>query len=184
VLVLRIAEMHGGSVSVESQVGKGSRFTVSLPWSEEMLASTPTQLPVANSAESPTKHVDSNAPLILIAEDSETNIVTLSMCLQSKGYRLAIARNGKEALEMAHQERPAVILMDLQMPILDGLEATRQLRMDNDPNLAHIPIIALTALAMPNDRDRALNAGATEYMSKPANLKQLVAMIERLRTSK
>jgi CheY-like chemotaxis protein len=189
-LVKRLVEMHGGNIAVESEVGQGSRFIFTLPWPEEMRSSPLAQ----NSARSesiqdkpsaPNKQfVNKNSPLILIAEDNETNIMMLTNYLESKGYRIAIARDGREALEMARAEVPSAILMDLQMPVMDGLEATRQLRIDSNVALAKIPIIALTALAMTGDREKAIAAGANEYMSKPVNLKQLVEMIERLRTPK
>lgn len=98
--------------------------------------------------------------------------------LESLGYALTIAMNGREALEKAMETQPDIILMDIQMPVMDGLEATRQLRAD--PHFADVPIIALTALAMNGDRERCLEAGATDYISKPVSLKKLKEMIERL----
>ena len=186
-LVARMAEMHGGSVSVASELGKGSCFTISLPWSNEMqnyaAARTKQSIQRLNqSVVTQMQSISADAPLVLIAEDNETNITMLSLYLESKGYRLAIARNGSEALTKAGEEHPAIILMDLQMPVLNGLEATRRLRQMNDSPLAHTPIIALTALAMPGDRESAITAGANEYMSKPVNLNQLVEMIEHLRS--
>ncbi len=115
-------------------------------------------------------------PLILIAEDNEANIETLSDYLTLKGYRLMFASNGIDAIAFAKEHRPDVILMDVQMPEMDGLEATRCIRQDAD--IASIPIIALTALAMEGDRDRCLAAGANEYISKPVSLKQLTQLIE------
>jgi PAS domain S-box-containing protein len=115
-------------------------------------------------------------PLILLAEDNEANINTLSPYLQAKGYRLKLARNGSQAIQMALEEGPEVILMDIQMPVMDGLEAIRQLRANQQ--FAGVPIIALTALAMPGDRERCLAAGANEYLSKPVSLKGLVELIE------
>jgi CheY-like chemotaxis protein len=98
--------------------------------------------------------------------------------LRSQSYQVTLARHGNEALEKARQLNPAVILMDIQMPALDGLEAIRRLRAAPEPHLATTPIIALTALAMPGDRERCLAAGATEYMTKPVNLAALTAVIE------
>jgi signal transduction histidine kinase/DNA-binding response OmpR family regulator len=117
-----------------------------------------------------------DAPIILLAEDTENNITTLSDYLLSRGYRLVIARNGWEAVEHARTRTPAVILMDIQMPGMDGLEATRRIRAL--PERAETPIIALTALTMPGDRQRCLDAGANDYLSKPVSLKGLLAAIE------
>jgi CheY-like chemotaxis protein len=114
-------------------------------------------------------------PQILLAEDSEANIATLSDYLAAKGYDVAVARNGSEAVARAQEKRPELILMDIQMPGMDGLEAARRIRARAD--LAHIPIIALTALAMPGDRERCLEAGASDYLTKPVNLRTLLAAI-------
>jgi CheY-like chemotaxis protein len=111
----------------------------------------------------------------LLAEDNESNITTMCDYLQVKGYRLVVARNGIEAVDVARQEHPDLILMDIQMPKLDGLEATREIR--RDPDFAAVPIIALTALAMAGDRERCLAAGTNEYMSKPVSLKKLHEVI-------
>jgi CheY-like chemotaxis protein len=85
------------------------------------------------------------------------------------------------AISLARSEQPDLILMDIQMPGMNGLDAIKQIRMD--ANLAQIPIIALTALAMPGDRDRCLEAGANEYISKPVRLKQLTSLIQEMLTS-
>jgi PAS domain S-box-containing protein len=126
-----------------------------------------------------TKHKQSRpteAPLILLAEDNEENIAMLSDYLNTQGYRVEIVRNGLEALESTRQKHPALILMDIQMPVMDGLEAIRRIR--SDSAFAHVPIIALTALAMAGDRERCIKAGASDYMSKPVSLKKLLQMIQ------
>jgi PAS domain S-box-containing protein len=115
-------------------------------------------------------------PLILLVEDTETNIKFLVDYLADKGYRIVVARNGAEAIERAREVRPALILMDIQMPVMDGLEATRQIRAL--AGFSEVPIIALTALAMPGDQERCLAAGANDYMSKPVSLKNLISSIE------
>ncbi len=115
------------------------------------------------------------APLLL-AEDNESNIETLSNYLVSSGYNLIIARNGIEAIEQTKESNPDLILMDIQMPVLDGLEAIRRLR--TYPQLNKIPVIALTALVMLGDRERCLEAGADDYLSKPIGLRQLIETIE------
>ncbi|AUI68819.1 PAS domain S-box protein [Beggiatoa leptomitoformis] len=117
-----------------------------------------------------------NVP-ILLAEDNESNIDYLTEYLVPKGFKLTVARNGREALERAKEEKPNIILMDIQMPVMDGLEATRLIRLDTQ--LSDIPVIALTALAMPGDKERCLAAGATEYLSKPVSLKTLMEVINR-----
>jgi PAS domain S-box-containing protein len=112
---------------------------------------------------------------ILLAEDNEANIATLQDYLSARGYRVIVARNGAEAVARTGEREPALIVMDIQMPGTDGLEAIRQIRTHDD--YAHIPIIALTALAMPGDRERCLAAGADEYLSKPVSLKGLARSI-------
>jgi CheY-like chemotaxis protein len=95
-----------------------------------------------------------------------------------KVSKTGLARNGNEAIDRAREQRPDLILMDIQMPGLDGLEAIRRIR--SDPPLASIPIVALTALAMPGDRERCLEAGANEYLNKPVSLKRLKEIITPL----
>ena len=119
-----------------------------------------------------------NRPVILLAEDNQANITTMADYLLVKGYQVVVARNGAEAIEQAMELQPDLILMDIQMPGMDGLETTRRIRADGE--LADIPLIALTALAMPGDRERCLEAGANDYLSKPVSLKGLVAAIEAL----
>ena len=121
------------------------------------------------------------SPLLLLAEDNEANIATMESYLEAKGYRVIVARNGQEAIASAKCDRPDLILMDIQMPVMDGLEATKQIRLD--PILANIPIIALTALAMAGDHQKCLDAGVNEYISKPVKLSALAQKIQALLTS-
>ena len=104
------------------------------------------------------------------------NVLTIAEYLESYGYEVRAAHNGLEAIQMAESWNPDLILMDIQMPAVDGLEAMRRLRAD--PRFASTPIIALTALAMPGDRERCMQAGANEYMSKPVRLKHMRESIE------
>ncbi len=120
----------------------------------------------------------STTQTILIADDHEISIKIFSDYLVTKGYRVSIAQNGKEAVERTKQDRPDLVLMDIQLPKMNGLEAIRCIRKDEDTR--HIPIIALTALVMPGDRERCLEAGADAYLGKPVSLRELSKEIEEL----
>ena len=116
---------------------------------------------------------------ILVAEDNEDNIDMLTSYLRAKGHRILIARDGAEAIELSLKERPNLIFMDVQMPNVDGLEAIRHLRRIEFQDVSNIPIIAVTGLAMYGDRERCLEAGADDYLSKPLSLKKVIKMIEQ-----
>jgi PAS domain S-box-containing protein len=113
---------------------------------------------------------------VLLAEDNETNVLTLTGYLTAKGYDLLFARNGMEAIHVAEAHRPDLILMDIQMPVMNGMEAMEALK--RDAALARIPVIALTSLAMPGDREKCMAAGARAYISKPVSLRSLAQTME------
>jgi two-component system, cell cycle response regulator DivK len=115
---------------------------------------------------------------ILVVEDDEENWDMISRRLQRRGYRVVHAADGQEAVEMAARERPDLILMDVGLPVMDGLEATRRIRAHTETQTT--PIIALTAHAMLGDRDRALQAGCDDYHAKPVELPRLLAQMEVL----
>jgi two-component system cell cycle response regulator DivK len=115
---------------------------------------------------------------ILIVEDNEMNRDMLSRRLERKGYEVLIAVDGEMGLEVARANEPELILMDMSLPVMDGWEATRRLKADEV--LKHIPVIALTAHAMANDRDKALEAGCDDYDTKPIDLPRLLSKIETL----
>lgn len=117
-------------------------------------------------------------PLILLVEDNELNRDMLSRRLARKGYQVAVAVDGAQGVALAKEQMPALILMDMSLPVLDGWEATRQIKADEAT--AHIPIIALTAHAMSEDRERALIAGCDDYDTKPVELPRLLEKIEAL----
>jgi len=179
-LVKRIVELHGGQVGLTSEVGVGSCFTVDLPCAT-IPALDPAPILPDMAGIAPDQPQPHGSPLILLAEDNAANIGTLSSYLTAKGYRLLLAQNGQEAIALAQSQHPDLILMDIQMPGMDGLEAIRHIR--NTTSLTQTPIIALTALAMAGDRDRCLATGANDYLAKPVKLKQLAATIDHLLTS-
>ncbi|HPA52105.1 MAG TPA: response regulator [Thermoanaerobaculia bacterium] len=113
---------------------------------------------------------------ILVVDDDEMNRDMLSRRLLRKGYEVALAVNGAEAIEKARAERPELILMDLSMPVLDGYEATRRLKADT--STSRIPIIGLSAHAMVGDREKALSAGCDDYDTKPVELPRLLGKVE------
>jgi CheY-like chemotaxis protein len=116
------------------------------------------------------------APLILLAEDNEFTAETMRDYLLFHNFRVNLARNGYEVIEQAFSTTPHLIIMDIQMPGINGFEAMQRLRAETAT--ATTPIIALTALAMSGDRERCLRAGANAYLSKPISLRQLLETIE------
>lgn len=115
---------------------------------------------------------------ILLVEDNEMNRDMLSRRLARKGHQVVIATDGQQALDLARAERPDLVLMDMSLPVIDGWEATRRLKAAPDTRM--LPVIALTAHAMPGDRDKALAAGCDDYDTKPIEFARLIEKIERL----
>lgn len=172
-LVARLADVLHGSVEAESEPGRGSVFTLRLPTHNGVSARHhPGQAePTAGRRQSAARVT------LLLAEDDEPTARTYVGYLVAKGYNVLLARDGDAALHLARDVQPGLILMDIQMPKLDGLEAIRQLRADASFNAT--PIIALSALATLSDRDRCLAAGANAFITKPTSLRELRACIAR-----
>ena len=183
-LAYGMAQLHGGTIEVGSAVGKGSHFDLILPWNPQAQKGVKVrEETVTEEAGPPTQTL---APArVLLAEDNVDNLEMVSNYLRLLGFEVHTAQDGLEAVALARAYRPDIIIMDVQMPELDGLEATRRLRAD--PTLRLTPIIALTALAMPGDRERCLDAGMDDYLSKPLGLselhKSLTSWIKRTRGS-
>ena len=184
-LVHSIAELHGGSVTVESAgLGQGSRFTITFPWtpsdevkSAEHLPSSPTS---AGAAQATSSLVSLAArlgrpPVILAVDDNPTLLMILTGYLEALECQVITAQNGAEGLAQAQAARPDLILLDIHMPDMDGLTVVRRLRAAGSA----VPVIALTALAMPEDRELCLAAGANDYLSKPMSLDELTHVIIR-----
>jgi PAS domain S-box-containing protein len=173
-LVKQIVELHGGNVQLQSEVQQGSCFTVHLPHTCLLSDQDTCSFSIFDSLTSHPQISNqqvSASSLILLAEDHEANVSTFSSYLMAKGYQIIVAENGQKAIDLAHRERPDLILMDIQMPHVDGIQAITKIR--QNPELVGIPIIALTALAMAGDRERCLAAGANDYLTKPVKLRQL-----------
>ena len=117
-------------------------------------------------------------PKILYVEDNEDNVYMLKRRLERDGFEVVVAPDGEQGLAVARDQRPDLILMDLSLPVLDGWEATRRLK--GSEGTRTIPVIALSAHAMPGDREKALEAGCDDYAAKPVNLPSLLAKIRAL----
>jgi len=180
-LVKRLTEMHGGSVGVVSQPGQGSRFTVSLPWIETATSSCRGEREVGPEAQAGLRSntwESRGTPLILVLEDNAISARSLRDYLEFKGYRVEQAGTGAAGIECAGRLLPDLILVDVQLPGLDGREAVRRMRLL--PSLCQVPIIVLTALATADDRERSPQGGATAYLSKPVVLDELRQVIKSL----
>ncbi len=172
-LVAQMIRLHGGGVGVNSELGKGSRFVISLPWVQNEQAASAERTPTEPRAKSQSD--GKRKGKILIVEDTESISFLLKDYISHLGYEVILAQDGINGVEQAIKEQPDLIIMDVMMPGIDGLEATKRIR--TIKNLQQIPIIALTALAMTGDRERCLEAGMTDYMSKPIQMQKLAKML-------
>ena len=183
-LVKQFADAQGISLSVTSIVGAGSRFVLVLP-------SVPAAVEPAEAAPvgpvpdrvAPTPASEAMLPMpirVLVVDDNDTNRGLLCDYLVNAGFDARGASDGPTALILSSQFRPDVVVMDVQMPHMDGLEATRRIREMTDPMLAATPVLGLTALSMIGDRERCIAAGMTDYRSKPFSLRALAALLREL----
>jgi signal transduction histidine kinase/ActR/RegA family two-component response regulator len=182
VIVARLAELHGGGVSLVSEPGKGSRFTITLPWTRHHQMWRPESLDADETSrsdldEEPLPQSRGNHHILLI-DDDERGSAVIGDYLQRCGYRVTHVVSGEEGLALARHEPPDIVIVDLRLRSLDGLDVIRRLR--TDVAASTLPIIALTALAMPGDRERSLEAGADVYLSKPVRLRRLAEEIAAL----
>ena len=162
----RLVELMGGELAVESTVGVGSRFWFGLPLRGVAAGPEPVEsAPVAGA-------VDRRR--VMVVEDNPVNQLLVSRQLERLGYDPVLMDSGTAALEQLRAEAPAVVLMDWQMPGMDGLETTRRLRrQEGDHRASRVPVIAMTASAMPGDRARCLDAGMDDFITKPVSLAAL-----------
>jgi len=180
----RLVELMGGQISARSELGRGSTFTIQLPLriapAIELSAAEPAAGP-ASAHTVATGNVEKKGLRILLAEDDPIIQRLLQLVLVEKGYRVTLAKNGTQALEIWGQGEIDLILMDVQMPELDGLSATTAIRQREQELGGHIPIVALTAHAFDEDRKRCLAAGADDYLSKPVNFSRMFSLLEQHR---
>lgn len=116
-------------------------------------------------------------PTILVIEDNEQNLYLITFILEKHGYQVVQARDGREGVEIAGRAKPALILLDMQLPVMDGYAVAQELR--SNPQLADVPIVAVTSYAMVGDRERIMAAGCTGYIEKPINPDTFIAEIEK-----
>lgn len=161
-LTRRLVQIHGGEIGVKSDLGKGSTFWFTLPFKT---LKKKAQKIAEEEAKVETEVTGLTGRRILVAEDSDVNLAVILDMLSVCGHIVIVARNGKEAIEMALANQPDLILMDIRMPVMDGLEATRRLR--TLPQFKKLPIIALTASVGEVTRDKCMEVGCTEHLSKP-----------------
>jgi len=182
----RLVELMGGTLAARSKVGKGSTFAVTIPFelAEEDDDSSPSH-PVTESATSnlPETAAAAGRFRILLADDDATIRNLVKTILNNKGYEIVIAKNGEEAVKAWQKENPALILMDVQMPLLDGLEATGRIRQLEEELGKRTPIVCLTAHAFEEDRNHCLKAGADAYLSKPLVIEELCKTVEGFKNS-
>lgn len=117
---------------------------------------------------------------ILYIEDNSDNLTLVKRAMEAAGYNFIGAQDGLSGLKMAEDQAPDVILLDINLPDIDGYEVARRLRSSSKPNLIYVPVIAITANAMRGDAEKALAAGCDVYMSKPINIRELWARVEAL----
>ncbi|MEI6828100.1 MAG: PAS domain S-box protein [Desulfuromonadales bacterium] len=172
---LRLAELMGGTISLESTQGVGSCFTVTLPFSvgrETATIRTDTPLPTIGWDGPPLR--------ILFAEDDQVNIKFGASLLKKLGHDVTVVENGRECLTALEQSTFDLVLMDIQMPIMTGEEALREIRSKEQGTTNHQPIIALTAYSMRGDMERLLDQGFDGYVSKPLITRELIAEMKRV----
>ena len=177
---MQIVKMMGSMIEVDSSPGKGSCFffTLSLPAAEQQEQGQH----AVSSADKETKQPIPNSRQlsVLLVDDVEANRILARHLMEQKGWHVCEAVNGQEALDRITEKKYDVVLMDVEMPVMNGIEATKQLRRQEAANGgSHLPVIAMTAHALQGDRERMLASGMDDYVSKPLILDEFFKAIDR-----
>lgn len=172
----RLVQLMGGRLQVHSTVGKGSTFSFDLPVRQAAQVSGG-QAPVPPEGAS---LADLGPLRVLVVEDNFINLLSFSQMLERHGLKIQSASNGRQALDYLHQETFDIVLMDVKMPVMDGLEATRRIRGSPDRRVSQTRVVALTAYGMPEDRQRILAAGVDDIVSKPIEAEELANVLRRV----
>lgn len=178
VISKQLVEMMGGKMWVESEVGKGSSFSFQLP--VQIGKNDVPEVPVETNMVMPRNQTYH----ILLAEDDIVNQTVITHMLEIHGHKIKIAENGKVAVETYQKDTFDIILMDIQMPVMDGVEAMKLIRDMEGPEGNCPPIIALTAFALQGDKDRFLSLGMDGYITKPIDMKELLSLMDELKYQK
>jgi CheY-like chemotaxis protein len=182
---LELTHMMGGTMHAESELGKGSTFSLQIPfaYADALLPASPpaTEAPAAHGQAPEPDEREFGRPRrrILVAEDQHVNWMLIERMLARRGYSAVNAADGRAAVDMLGSEHYDLVLMDCHMPVLDGYDATREIRRREAAHGGRIPIVAMTANAMLGDRERCLAAGMDDYMSKPISSEAVDATLAR-----
>ncbi len=169
----QLVDMMGGNIDFESEPGMGSKFWFELSFAKTQILEKPIEPPEGDV----TIAAGERAMDVLLVEDDKINQILALRLLEKQGHRVHVANNGQEALDQLERMVPDLVLMDIQMPVMDGMEATVKIR--RNPKFKDLPIIALTAYAVKGDRERFLACGMNDYISKPININGFYDLLGR-----